>query len=152
MVGGSEVGMEVLVVALAARMTRWAVSRRRSRPFVSFSASCWVETTGRSASDVCSRVATPVRMPVRLRWSCGSGVGGFGRFMSVNRWNQMCARLSTQRESGAARTQEYLTEMTCRNAKTLSKLSVMVANVSAAAVLVEACFALPGFWPLRLQS
>ena len=33
----------------------------------------------------------------------------------------------------------------CRNAKTSSQLPAMVANVSAAAVLVEACFALPGF-------
>ena len=33
----------------------------------------------------------------------------------------------------------------CRKAKTSSKSSAMVANVSALAVLVEACFALPGF-------
>ena len=48
--GGSKVGMEVLVVAFAARMTRWAVGGRRSHPLVSFSAFRWVATTGRSAS------------------------------------------------------------------------------------------------------
>ena len=35
--------------------------------------------------------------------------------------------------------------MQVRNAKTLSQLSVMVANVLAAAVSAEACFALPDF-------
>ena len=39
MVGGGEVGMEVPVVVLAARMTRWAVGGRRYHPFVSFSIS-----------------------------------------------------------------------------------------------------------------
>ena len=34
----------------------------------------------------------------------------------------------------------------CRNAKTLLQSSVMVANVLAAAVSVESCFALPGFF------
>ena len=36
MVGGGKVGMEVPVVALAAKMTRWAVGGRRSHPFVYF--------------------------------------------------------------------------------------------------------------------
>ena len=46
MVGGGEVGMEVPVVALAARMTRWAVGGRRSHPFVFLSISRWAATTG----------------------------------------------------------------------------------------------------------
>ena len=88
MVGGGEVVMEVPVVALATRMTRWAVGGRRSHSFVSFSASRWAATTGRSASAECRRVATLVRMSVRPRWSCGAEVGGFGRFTSVHCWNQ----------------------------------------------------------------
>ena len=83
MVGGGEVGMEVPVVALAARMTRWAVGGRHSHPFVSFSASQWVETAERSASTVRNRFATLVRTPVRPRGSFGAGLGGVGRLMSV---------------------------------------------------------------------
>ena len=64
MVGGGEIGMEVPVVALAARMTRWAVGGRQSHPFVSFFASCLAEATGESALAVISRVAKLVRMPV----------------------------------------------------------------------------------------
>ena len=104
MVGGVEVGMEVPVVELAARMARLAVGGRRSHPFVSFSALRRVETTGRSASAVCNRVATSVRTPVIPRWYCGAGMGGLGRLMSVHCWNQTRARLSARRESGAART------------------------------------------------
>ena len=84
MVGGGEVRMEVPVVAIAARMTFWAVGGRRSHSFVSLSASHWVATTGRSALAVCSQVARLVRTPVRPRWSCGAGVGGFRRFMYVH--------------------------------------------------------------------
>ena len=126
-------------------MTRWAVGGRRSQPFVSFSALRWAVMTGRSASAVCNRVATSVRTPVRPRWSCGVGLGGLGRLTSVQRWNQMRARLSARRESGAAMTQGDLTATACRKAKTSSQSSAMVANVSAAAVSAEACFALPGF-------
>ena len=90
--------MKVPVVALAARMMRWAVGRRPSHPFVSFSALHWESTTGRSASDVCSRVATLIRTPVRPRWYCGAGVGGFGRFMSVHHWNQTRALVRTKGE------------------------------------------------------
>ena len=68
--------------------------------------------------------------------------------MSVHRQNQTCARLDVQRESGAARTQGDLTATACRNAKTSSQSSAMVANVLAAAVLEEACFVLPGFFVL----
>ena len=84
MVGDGEDGMEVTVVALAARMMRWAVSGRRSQPFVPFSASRWATTMGRSALDVSSRVITSVRTPVRPMWCCGAGVGNFGRFTSVH--------------------------------------------------------------------
>ena len=146
MVADGEVVTEVPVVALAARMTPWAVGRRWSHPFVSFSASRWAATTGWSASAVCSQVATSIRISVRPRWSCGAGMGGFGRFTSVHCWNHTRARLSAQRESGAAITQGDLTATACRNAKTLSQLSAMVANVLEAAVLAEACFALPGFF------
>ena len=117
-------------MVLAARMTRWAVGGRRSHPFVSFSISRWAATTGRSASAVCIRVATPVKTSVRPRWSCGAGVGGFGRFTSVHRWNQTRARLSAQRESGAARTRGDLTATACRNAKTSLQSYAMLANVS----------------------
>ena len=55
------------------------------------------------------------------------------------------ARLSAQRESGAMRTRGDLTATNCRNAKTSSQSSAMMANVSAAAVSAEAYFASPGF-------
>ena len=67
MVGGGEVGMEVLVVALATRMARLAVGGRRSHPFVSFSALHWAATTRGSALAVCTRFSTLVRAPVRPR-------------------------------------------------------------------------------------
>ena len=73
MVGVGEVRMEVTVIALAARMTRWAVGGRQSHPFVSLSALRWAAILGRSASAVCNRVATSVRMPVKPRWSCEAG-------------------------------------------------------------------------------
>ena len=132
-------------MALAARMTRWDVSGRRSHPFVSFSASRWAAMTGRSDSAVCRQVATSVRTPVIPRWYCGARVVGFGRCVSVHRWNQTCARLSARRESGAATTQGNLKATACSNAKTSSQLYAVVANVSVAAILAEACFALPGF-------
>ena len=102
MVGGGEVGMEVPVVALAARMMRWAVGGRRSHPFVSFSFSRWVAMTGRSDFAVCNWIAMLVRTPVRPRWSCEAGLSGLGRLMSFQRWNQTRARFYTQRESGVA--------------------------------------------------
>ena len=132
--------MEVPVVALAARMKRWAVGGRRSHPLVSFSASRWAETTGRRAYAGCNRVATSVRTPMRPMWSCGDGLVGVGRLMSVQRWNQTRARLSTQMESGATMTRGDLNETACRKAKTLSQSSSVVVNVSEVA-----CFALPGF-------
>ena len=137
--------MEVPVVELVARIMLWAVGGRRYHPFVSFSALRWAATTGRSASDLCSRVATSVRTLVKTRLSCGAGVGGLGRFTSIHRWNQTRARLSAQRDSGAARTRGYLTATSFRNAKTSLQSSEMVDNVSAAAVSAEAYFASPGF-------
>ena len=82
-VRGGEVGMEVLMVALAARMKVWAVVGRWSHPLVSFSALRWAETTWISASVVCNLVSTLVRKLVRPMWSCGSGCVGVGRLMSV---------------------------------------------------------------------
>ena len=95
MLGGGEVGMEVPVVALAARMTFWAVGGRRSHPFVYFSVTRWLELMERSASVVCNRVATSVRTPVRPRWYFGAGLGSVGRLTSIQRWNQTRVRLST---------------------------------------------------------
>ena len=99
----------------------------------------WAATTGRSASALCIRVTTSVRTPVRPRWSCGAGVGRFGRLTSVHRCNQTRAHLYARKESGAARTRGDLTATACRNARTSSQLSAMVANVLTAAVLAEAC-------------
>ena len=65
MVGGKDFGMDVLVVALAARMTRWAVGGRRSHPLVSLSILLWAVTMGQRASAVYSSVATSVRTSVR---------------------------------------------------------------------------------------
>ena len=85
-------------MVLAARMTRWAVGGKRSHPFVTLSISRWAATTGQEASAVCSQVATLVRTSVRPRWSCGAGVGGFGRFTSVHRWNQTRALFRAKEE------------------------------------------------------
>ena len=87
MVGGGEFGMEVPVVALVTKMKHWDVGGRRSHHLVSFSASRWKATTGRSDSTVCNRVATSVRTPLRPVWSCGAGLGGVGRLASVQRSN-----------------------------------------------------------------
>ena len=57
MVGGGEVGMEVPVVALAARMTCWAVGGRRYHPFVSFFVSVTaVAETFSTIADNCNNV------------------------------------------------------------------------------------------------
>ena len=63
-VGAGEVGTEVPVMALTARMTRWDVGGRQSHSFVSFFASCWAKATGGSALAVISWVAKLVRTPV----------------------------------------------------------------------------------------
>ena len=122
--------MEVPLVALAARMTCWAVGGRRSHPLVSFFASRWAETAGRNASKVCYLVATSFKTLVRPVWSCGTGLGGVGRLVSAHKHNHMRMRLSVWRESGAVVTGGDLTATAWRKAKTSPKLSVMVANVS----------------------
>ena len=95
--GGIKVGMEVLLVALAARMTHWAVGERRSHSLVSFYASLWAAAAaGRITSAVCNLVATSVKTPVRPGWSCGTGLGGVGVLMSDHRQNQLRARFSCQ--------------------------------------------------------
>ena len=50
MVDVGKVGIEVLLVALTARMTRWAIGGRWSHPFVSFSALIREEMMERSGS------------------------------------------------------------------------------------------------------
>ena len=132
--------MEVPLVSLAARMTRWAVGGRRYHPFVSFYTLRWAATMRRSASAVCNLVAMLVKTPVRPMWSCADGLGGIGRLVSVQRQNQTRAHLPAQRESGAAVTHGDSTETAWMNSKTLLKLSVVLANVS-----VLACFVLPIF-------
>ena len=132
--------MEVLLVALAARVTQWTVGGRWSHPLVSFSASCWVVTTGRSASVVCSRVDTLVKTPVIPMWSCGAGLGNMGRLVSVHKRNQTFTHFSARRESGVAVTHGDLTATAWRKAKTLPQSSEMVTNV-----LVVACFGFPVF-------
>ena len=82
-VGGGEVGMEVPVVVLAARMTLWVIGGRRSHPLVSFSSLRWAATTQWSTSAVCNRFAMFLRKPVRPMWYCGAGLGGVGRLTYV---------------------------------------------------------------------
>ena len=132
--------MEVPVVALATRMTRFAVGGRRSHPFVSFYASLWAAATRHSASMVCNLVATLVRTPVIPMWYCGAVLGGVGRLMSVQLRKQTRACLSARRKNRATMNRRYLTATDWRKAKTSLQLSVMVANVSAVAN-----FALPVF-------
>ena len=104
------------------------------------STSNWAAATGRSASTVCNLVATSAKTPMGPMWSCGAGLGGVGRLMSVQQRNQTRARLSARRESGDTVTHGDLTATAWRKAKTSSHLSAMVVNVSAVA-----CFALPFF-------
>ena len=86
--------MEVPVVVLAARMTRWAVGGRRSQHLVYFYALRWAAATGRNASEVCNRVATLVMTSMIPMWSYGAVLGGVGRLTSIQLWNQTRARLS----------------------------------------------------------
>ena len=120
MVGGSEVGMEVPLVALAAKMMRWEVGGRQSHTLVSFSVSRWAATMGRSASAVCSLTATSVKTTVIPMWSCGAGLGGMVRLVSVHQQNQTRVHLSAQRESVDAVTRGDLTVTAWRKAKTSS--------------------------------
>ena len=86
-VGGGEVRMEVPLVVLVTRMTRWAVSGRRSHPLVSFYDSLWAAATGQSAPTVCNLFATSAKTPVIPMRYFGSGLGGVGRLVSVQRRN-----------------------------------------------------------------
>ena len=64
-VGGGEDGMEVLLVALATRMTSWAVGGRRSHPSVYFSPLHCTAITGSIASAFCNLVAPFLNTPVK---------------------------------------------------------------------------------------
>ena len=125
--------MEVLLLLLATGMMRWPVGGRRSHPLVSFSASRWALTTGRSDSAVCNLVATSFRTPVRPMWYFVYGLGGVGRLMSIQQRNQTRARLSALREIGNVVTRGDLNAISWRKAKTSSQSSAMVTNVSTVA-------------------
>ena len=139
-VGGKEFRMEVLLVALAARMTRWDVGGRRSHTLVSFYASLCTAMTGRSTSAVCSLVATSVKTPVRTMWSYGDGLGGVGRLVSIQQRNQTRAHFPARREIGAALTHDDLTTTAWRKAKTSLQLSEMMTYVSAVSCFVFSVF------------
>ena len=131
--GGGKVRIEVSLVALAARMTRWAVSGRQSNSLVFVSASRWAATTGRSTSMVFNLVATSLETPMIPMWYCGAGLGGVRRLVCVQRRNPTRIRLSMQIESGVTVTRADLTKTDWRKAKTFSQSSTMVANVLAVA-------------------
>ena len=131
--------MEVPVVALAARTKRWAVGGRRSHPLVSFSASRWAVTTGRSASTMCNRVTTSVRKLVRHMWSCGAGLGGVGRLRSVQQHNQTCARVHAKGEW--SRNNSW--RLDCNSLEAEQDVVPIVYN--GGQCFTVACFALPGF-------
>ena len=88
MVDGGEVGIKVLLVAFAARMTCWAVGVRRSHPFVSFSASRCAETTGWSASASFNLVVISLKTTVGPVCSCWAVLDDAGRLISDHRRNQ----------------------------------------------------------------
>ena len=127
---GGEVGIEVYLVVLAARMTLWALGGIRSHPLVYFPASCCAVMTGRSDSVVCNLVAVSLKTPVRPMWYCGEVLVGVVRFVSDHRQKQTSICFSAQRESGAAMTRGDLTVTAWKKSKTSSQLSVMVANIS----------------------
>ena len=127
--------MEVLLVALATRITHWAVGGRRYHPLVSFYTLRCAATAGRSASAVCNLVAMYLKTPVRPVWYCGTVLDGVVRLVLDHRRNQTRARLSVQRESGAAVTRGDLTATTWIKSKTLSQSSAMVDKVLAVSCL-----------------
>ena len=108
-VDDDEVGIKVLLVALAARMTRWTVGGRRSYPFVSFSASLCEATEGWSAYIFFNFVVMSLKTPVRPVWSCGAFLDDAGRLISYHRRNQTRTRLYVQRDNGAAMTRGNFT-------------------------------------------
>ena len=109
MVDGGEAVIEVPLVALAARMTRWAVGGRRFHPFVYFSASHCVARTGWSASAFFSLVVKSLKTHVRPVWFCGAVLDGSGRFFPNHRQNQTRALFSTCRYIGVAMTRDDFT-------------------------------------------
>ena len=106
-----EVGIKVLLVELAVRMTLWDFGVIRSHLFVSFPALQCSVTTGRSASAFCNLVAKFIKTPVILEWSCGAVLAGTGRFYPNHCRNQTRARLSARRDNGAATNRGDLTAL-----------------------------------------
>ena len=117
-------------MAIAARMNPWDFGGRRYHPFVSFSASHCTATMGRIASAVCNLVATLLKTPARLVWSCGSVLVDVDKLISEHWRNQTHAGLSARRDSRAEMTCGDLIATSWRKAKMLSQLSAMVANIS----------------------
>ena len=109
MVNGGEVRIDVLLVALASRMTFWAVGGIQSHPFVSFSASLCVATTGHSASKFYNLVAASFKAPVRPVWYCGAVLASVEMLFLVHRQIHTRARFSAQRYNGAAMNRGNLT-------------------------------------------
>ena len=108
---GGKLGIEVLLVALAARMNRWAVGGRRYHLFVFFSASRSAATTGQSASEFRNLVVALLNTPVRPVWSCGAVLADTGRLLSDHRRNHTHAHLSAQIDNGSAMTRSDFTAM-----------------------------------------
>ena len=106
---GCEVGIEVLLVALSARMTHWAIGGRRSHPFVSFSASRCAATTEQSTYSFFNLIATLIKTPVISVWSFGVVLDDTGRLISDHRRNQTRARFSVRRDNRAAMTRGIFT-------------------------------------------
>ena len=116
--GGGKSVIKVLLVALAARMTCWAVGGRRSHPLVSFPALPCTATAGWSASLVYNLVAKSLKILMIPVWFCGEVLVGVGRLVSDHRRNQMRSCLSARRDSGAKTTRGDLTAADWRKAKT----------------------------------
>ena len=118
--GGGADGMVIPLTVLAARITHWAVGRRRFQPRVPLYASHWAATTRRWVSAFYKHVTTSLRNPVSLEWSCGVflwWVGWFLRWLLYHWRNQMIACFSAYRESGSANTRGALRDTAWRNAR-----------------------------------
>ena len=139
-VDGGEVRIEVLLVALAARMTRWAVGGRRSHTFVFFFTLCCARTTWWSASKFSNIVAMTLKTAARPMWSCGAVLDGTGRLISDHRGNQTHEHLYVQIDNGAAMTHGDFTPMAWRKANKLFQSYTMVANVSEVSLLFFSVF------------
>ena len=130
MVSGREIGMDVLLVALAARMTRFAVGKRQPEPFISFSSSRCALTMGQRDLSYRSRVATSLRTPVSSLISCGALVVGRMLFPTHLR-NQTYTCLSTWSDSGTAMICGDFNVTAWRKVKTLFQSAAMVSNILA---------------------